>query len=190
MNKIHSFRKAFYHLQMALDYFEDTNRTVPLAIAGKLSVRYASRLKWIINDFATSPKIPSDAAGEFKSELEPKQETTLEEAAERYLQEWRLLNNIHLSNPIHAERCKNDFKAGAKWQQQQDSGKDTADYIDKNLVQALVEVAKQNPTMYSEEDLKEAFEGGGKMCWSDIEQESQEPYYYDFKEWFEQFKKK
>jgi hypothetical protein len=46
----------------------------------------------------------------------PKQETTLEEAAERYLQEWRLLNNIHLSNPIHAERCKNDFKAGAKWQ--------------------------------------------------------------------------
>jgi hypothetical protein len=46
----------------------------------------------------------------------PKQKTTLEEAAERYLQEWRLLNNIHLSNPIHAERCKNDFKAGAKWQ--------------------------------------------------------------------------
>ena len=70
MNKIHSFRKAFYHLQMALDYFEDTNRTVPLAIAGKLSLRYASRLKWIINDFATSPKIPSDAAGEFKSELQ------------------------------------------------------------------------------------------------------------------------
>ncbi len=41
---------------------------------------------------------------------------TLEEAAEKYLQEWRLVNNIHLSNPIHAERCKNDFKAGAKWQ--------------------------------------------------------------------------
>jgi hypothetical protein len=41
---------------------------------------------------------------------------TLEEASEKYLQEWRLVNNIHLSNPIHAERCKNDFKAGAKWQ--------------------------------------------------------------------------
>ncbi len=39
----------------------------------------------------------------------------IEEAAEKYLQEWRLLNNIHLSNPIHAERCKNDFIAGAKW---------------------------------------------------------------------------
>jgi len=46
---------------------------------------------------------------------EPKQET-LEEAAEKYLQEWRLVNNIHLSNVIHAERCKNDFIAGAKWQ--------------------------------------------------------------------------
>jgi hypothetical protein len=44
---------------------------------------------------------------------------TLEEVAEKYLQEWRLLNNIHLSNVIHAERCKNDFIAGAKWQQEQ-----------------------------------------------------------------------
>jgi hypothetical protein len=44
-----------------------------------------------------------------------KQET-LEEASEKYLQEWRLVNNIHLSNSIHAERCKNDFKAGASWQ--------------------------------------------------------------------------
>jgi hypothetical protein len=55
---------------MALDYFEDTNRTVPAAIAGKLSVRYANRVKWIINDFATSPKIPAYAAGDFKSEME------------------------------------------------------------------------------------------------------------------------
>lgn len=42
---------------------------------------------------------------------------TLEEAAENYLQKWRLYNNIHLSNVLHAERCKNDFTAGAKWQQ-------------------------------------------------------------------------
>ena len=48
---------------------------------------------------------------------EPKQET-LEEAAEKHLQKWRLLNNIHLSNVLHAERCKNDFIAGAKWQQE------------------------------------------------------------------------
>ena len=41
---------------------------------------------------------------------------TLEEAAENHLQKWRLLNNIHLSNILHAERCKNDFIAGANWQ--------------------------------------------------------------------------
>lgn len=43
-------------------------------------------------------------------------EETLEEAAENHLQKWRLLNNIHLSNILHAERCKNDFIAGAKYQ--------------------------------------------------------------------------
>ena len=64
--------------------------------------------------------------------VEPKQET-LEEAAERYLQEWRLLNNIHLSNVIHAERCKNNFIAGAKWQADR---------------------------MYSESDLREAYIAG------------------------------
>jgi len=69
MNKNHSFRKAFYHLKMALDYFEDTNRTVPATIAGKLSIRYAQRLKWIVNDFATSPKIPAYAADDFKDEM-------------------------------------------------------------------------------------------------------------------------
>ena len=58
---------------------------------------------------------------------------TLEEAAENHLQKWRLLNNIHLSNILHAERCKNDFIAGAKWQQER---------------------------MYSEEDMEEAFTNG------------------------------
>ena len=51
-----------------------------------------------------------------QQEIQEHNKETLEEAAEKYLQEWRLLNNIHLSNPIHAERCKNDFIAGAKWQ--------------------------------------------------------------------------
>ena len=44
---------------------------------------------------------------------EPKPET-FKEAAENYLRKWRALNNIHLSNIIHAESCKNDFIAGAK----------------------------------------------------------------------------
>jgi hypothetical protein len=55
-----------------------------------------------------------------------------------------------------------DFMEGAKWQQERS---------------------------YNEEDLKEAFKGGGKMSWSDMNQETQEPYYYDFNEWFEQFNK-
>ena len=55
-----------------------------------------------------------------------------------------------------------DFMEGAKWQQERS---------------------------YSEEDLKEAFKGGGKMSWTDMNQETQEPYYYDFNEWFEQFNK-
>ena len=63
----------------------------------------------------------------------------------------------------------------------------------KNLTSKMsfIEGAKwQAERMYSEEDLKEAFKGGGKMSWTDINQETQEPYYYDFNEWFEQFKKK
>jgi hypothetical protein len=58
---------------------------------------------------------------------------TLEEAVENHLQKWRLLNNIHLSNILHAERCKNDFIAGANWQAER---------------------------MYSEEDMEEAFTNG------------------------------
>jgi len=84
---------------------------------------------------------------------EPKQETTLEEAARKYA------NIIHNRPLDDEERYYKDYQkydgfiAGAKWQQEQDSGKDTADYIDKNLVQALVEIGKQNPTVYSEEDI-------------------------------------
>jgi hypothetical protein len=48
----------------------------------------------------------------------------------------------------------------------------------------------QAERMYSEKDLREAFKGGGKMSWTDINQETQEPYYYDFNDWFEQFEKK
>lgn len=51
------------------------------------------------------------------------EEETLEEAAENHLQKWRLLNNIHLSNILHAERCKNDFITGAKWQQERSYSK-------------------------------------------------------------------
>ena len=46
--------------------------------------------------------------------LPPFEEIDVEELAEQYLQKWRKLNNTHLSNTIHADRCKNDFIAGYK----------------------------------------------------------------------------
>jgi hypothetical protein len=76
-----------------------------------------------------------------------KQET-LEEAAEEYLQECRLLTNIHLSNPIHAERCKNNFIAGAKWQAKRM-------YSEEEAIQLLI---KFNQEIQEVEDVKEWFE--------------------------------
>lgn len=37
------------------------------------------------------------------------------------------------------------------------------------------------------DDLKRAFEAGRRMSWTDINQEEQEPYYYTFEEWFDEF---
>lgn len=47
----------------------------------------------------------------------------------------------------------------------------------------------KNVITYTKEDMRKSFEAGRKMCWSDIEQENLEPYYYDFNEWFENNKK-
>lgn len=67
------------------------------------------------------------------------------------------------------------------------------DYLmdEEDFKDASTELVKwQQERMYSKEDLREAFEGGGKMSWADIIQETQEPYYYDFNNWFENFKNK
>ena len=49
-------------------------------------------------------------------------------------------------------------------------------------INAFIEGTKwQSERMYSEEDMREAFKGGGRISWGDID---------DFNEWFEQFKKK
>jgi hypothetical protein len=101
---------------------------------------------------------------------------TLEQAAKQYAK---------LSTVWHAEPV---FIDGAKWQQEQDSGKDTADYIDKNLVQALVEIAKQNPTVYSEEDLIDFAHFYFKEEFNSTMQTSKSTKDI-FNKWFEQFKK-
>lgn len=110
----------------------------------------------------------------------PKKETkqeTLEEAAEKY--------DENDPNDEYGKSYR-AFIEGAKWQQEQE--KITTD----DAYNEGFENGKhwQQEKSYSEEDLREAFKSGGKMSWTDINQETQEPYYYDFNEWFEQFKKK
>jgi hypothetical protein len=59
---------------------------------------------------------PKENAPELDLPLLPEMivEDDVERLAEKHLQFWRSKNNIHLSKIIHAERCKNDFKAGYK----------------------------------------------------------------------------
>ncbi len=78
---------------------------------------------------------------------------TLEEAAENHLQKWRLLNNTHLSNILHAQRCKNDFIAGAKWQAERM-------YSEEDVMNALHSVELKYNRDFSKiyEGVKEWFE--------------------------------
>jgi hypothetical protein len=58
---------------------------------------------------------------------------------------------------LPGESCDCD-KICSECEAKQEPGKETADYIDRHIVEALVEVAKQK--MYSEEDMKLSFETG------------------------------
>ena len=98
---------------------------------------------------------------------EPKQETTLEEAAENY--GWRIKRNT-FSDAVKAnelaESAQQDFIEGAKWQAER---------------------------MYSEEDIQLAWEDGRN---GETERIGSYPFYKtvfknkNFNKWFEQFKKK
>lgn len=69
MSKITSLHKAFYHLQMAFEYFEDERRQHPNTVGGAASDKYAKRLAWIKKDFASNPAMPADVIQAFKKEL-------------------------------------------------------------------------------------------------------------------------
>jgi len=119
----------------------------------------------------------------------PKQETLEEAAIYNY-------KELYEGEPLTQDGPIDAFKQGAKWQQEQDN-KELAMWklaVEKQEARCTslrgVISDLQDKNKYSEEDLKEAFKSGGKMSWTDINQETQEPYYYDFKELFEQFKKK
>ena len=66
----------------------------------------------------------------------------------------------------------------------QTPGKETADYIDRHIVAAMVEVAKQD--LYSKEDMKSSFQVGFNVGYNDEES----PSYLTFEEWIKEYKKK
>ncbi len=76
-----------------------------------------------------------------------KQES-LEEAAKNHLQKWRLLNNIHLSNILHAERCKNDFIEGAKYQaERMYSEEEVLELLHKRMIYTLSDDYQETTTL-------------------------------------------
>ena len=98
----------------------------------------------------------------------PKQET-LEEAAEKYSENWEETTGLDYENTVPSEVNKLDFINGAKWQQE------------------------QNKNLYSEEDMIEfadfyyQYKELIKLNnWETIEVSKEDV----FKKWFEQFKKK
>lgn len=109
-------------------------------------------------------------------------ETTLEEVAEKYSDNWELITGLDYENEYPSKINKLDFINGAKWQQQQFKNESTANYIDRHIVEALVETAKQERS-YSEEEVYKII----------LNYQSNYPYASNeigLKKWFEQFKKK
>ena len=92
-----------------------------------------------------------------------KNKETLEEAAEKYSENWEEITGLDYENTVPSEVNKLDFINGAKWQQE------------------------QNKKLYSEEDLREAFrQGEQNISYSEtygLDSELTE------QQWFEQFKK-
>jgi hypothetical protein len=80
--------------------------------------------------------------------------------------------------------CRSKEECHCKEEPKQEPGKETADYIDRHIVEALVEVAKQK--MYSEEDMKSSFQVGFNVGYNDEES----PSYLTFEEWIKEYKKK
>ncbi len=101
--------------------------------------------------------------------IDMKQET-LEEAAQR------IFNGFgDITKPSAVKRALELVK----WQQET-----TADYIDRHVVAAMVEVAKQD--LYSKEDMKSSFQVGFNVGYNDEES----PPYLTFEEWIKEYKKK
>lgn len=90
------------------------------------------------------------------------EETAVEKAAMEHLAFWRSRNNAHLNNPIHAERCKNDYKSGVTW---------------------------QKTRSYTYEEMKESFSRGHDSARLKGSYKSNESFEEDWEIWSNQFKK-
>lgn len=101
---------------------------------------------------------------------------TLEEAKIKHTK-FCIENNIE--NPPFS------FDKGAKWQQEQFKNESTADYIDRHIVEALVETAKQERS-YSEEEVLNLLT---HFAVEIQRQNKRGQYPLRIKEWFEQFSK-
>ena len=113
--------------------------------------------------------------------------TELEEAAEKYSENWEEITGLDYENVIPSEVNKLDFINGAKWQQEQEQSNENSwfneyqeveNYIIKRIGNkfleatpdkyktaseatiALLESNWQKENMYSEEDLHNAFYNG------------------------------
>ena len=90
------------------------------------------------------------------------EEAAVEKAAMEHLAFWRSRNNTHLNNPIHAERCKNDYKSGVVW---------------------------QKTRSYTYEEMKESFSKGHDSARLKGSYKSNESFEEDWESWSNQFKK-
>lgn len=70
LSKDNSFRKGFYHLQLAKEFFEDVVRDSPNTKAEKKSKRYAKTIDGIMLDYKTDPFIPKDAVERFTDDVQ------------------------------------------------------------------------------------------------------------------------
>ena len=119
-----------------------------------------------MNTNKTSDEAKQRAANymSLKGALEPKQETTLEEAAKSKAFEFSVDYKPWETSLDYREYAEYGFEkgfiAGAKWQQER---------------------------MYSEDDLREAFKQSRNAF---IFEKDMPPVYESFEDWFEQFKKK
>ena len=93
-----------------------------------------------------------------KEFLENQKQETLEEAAEKYSENWEKITGLDYENTVPSEVNKLDFINGAKWQQEQD----------KNF--------------YNKEDLWESYKASNTIFEDEIALRQ------EFERWFEKFK--